>query len=122
MAEARRYLQNAKQTLRKVPVKYGLYTDAKYVREASGIAYLATLKAIDSYLISKGWRNDELPSSIEGYWKAKKSIPHNGEFTTHLTRAYQLLHRNDYYEGTTAEETIKGGIYSVEQIIRMLDN
>ena len=122
IAEAKRYLQNAKQTLRKVPIRYGLYTDAKYVREASGTAYLAALKAIDSYLIGQGWMNDELPKSIEGYWKAKEKIPHNGKFTAHLTRAYQLLHRNGYYEGTTDSGMIKSGISSVEEIIKMLGN
>ena len=122
IAEAKRHLQNARQTLRKVPVKYGLYTDPKYVREASGIAYIAALKAIDSYLFGKGWRNEELPDSIEEYWKAKRSIPHNGKFTAYLSTAYQSLHRGGYYNGLTVGALIKEGIHSVEQIIKMLEN
>jgi hypothetical protein len=36
------YLENAKQTLSKSLIEYGtIYSDSKYVREASGIAYLS---------------------------------------------------------------------------------
>jgi hypothetical protein len=121
IAKAKRYLANAKETIRKSPVEYGLYTDSKYVREGSGIGYLAALVAMDAYLISKGWRNDELPKSIDDYWVAKRSIPHNGKFTAHLTRVYQNLHRAGYYDGVQDTETIKSGLHSVDEIIKMLE-
>ncbi|MEA3447961.1 MAG: DUF5618 family protein, partial [Bacteroidota bacterium] len=43
--EAYRYLNNAKKTISKSPIEYGIYLDAKYVKEAAGIAYLSALKA-----------------------------------------------------------------------------
>jgi hypothetical protein len=62
MNEASRYLQNAKEILRKAPVEDGRYAKVypersrrvKYVQEACGVAYLAVLKAIDEYLLNKG--------------------------------------------------------------------
>ena len=48
--EAYRYLQNAKDTLAKIPIEDGIYMDSKYVREASGIAYLAPLLAEKVFL------------------------------------------------------------------------
>ena len=44
-----RYLNNAKETLRKTEVDLGHYKDAKYVAEAAGMAYLAALNAIYRY-------------------------------------------------------------------------
>lgn len=67
ISEAYRYLENAKETLGKSPVNYGLFTDSKYVREGSGIAYLSALKALDVYFITSGMKKSELPQSIEEY-------------------------------------------------------
>ena len=54
MKEAIRYLQNAKEILRKAPIEGNRYADVKYVQEACGTAYLAVLKAIDGCLLNKG--------------------------------------------------------------------
>jgi hypothetical protein len=68
IAEAKRYLKNAKEILSQTDIRYGkIYEDAKIVREAAGIAYLAALKAIDGYLIGKGISPEKLPTSIEEY-------------------------------------------------------
>jgi hypothetical protein len=66
MKEALRYLENAKQILKSVPVEDSIYTDIKPVQEACGIAYLAILKAIDAYLLRKGLDERELPQSVKG--------------------------------------------------------
>jgi hypothetical protein len=68
--EALRYLQNAKEILKKAPIEDGRYADVKYVQEACGTAYLAIIKAIDGYLMNKGLSKKELPKSTEGYRKA----------------------------------------------------
>jgi len=54
MREASRYLNNAKEILRSVPIENNIYTDVKPVREAFGAAYLAVLEAINEYLVKKG--------------------------------------------------------------------
>ncbi len=50
MSEALRYLNNAKEILKSVPVEDNTYTDVKPVRKAFGTAYLAILEAINEYL------------------------------------------------------------------------
>lgn len=52
--EALRYLQNAKEILKSIPVEDLTYTDVKPVREAMGTAYLAVLEAINECLLKKG--------------------------------------------------------------------
>ena len=54
MKEALRYLENAKEILKRAPVEDSRYTDVKFVQEACGTAYLAVLKGIDQYLLRKG--------------------------------------------------------------------
>ena len=54
MREASRYLNNAKDILKSVPVEDNTYTDVKPVREALGTAYLAVLEAINEYLMKQG--------------------------------------------------------------------
>lgn len=95
--QAKRYLQNAKATLKKSPVRYGVYQDAKYVREGAGMAYLAALRAIDGYLLEKGTPEDHLPTSIDEYRAAVSKIPHNGKLKNALTLVYQNLHIFAYY-------------------------
>jgi len=42
--EALRYLENARELLKKSPIEGDRYEDMKYVQEAYGTAYLAVLK------------------------------------------------------------------------------
>lgn len=119
--EAVRYLDNAKHTLHKSSIEYGRYKDSKYVREAAGIAYLAALKAIDGYLVSKGVPKDKLPESIEEYWVAmKKHIPLNGKLYAPLSTVYENLHLFAYYREGTDVNMIKSGLENCKKIIEML--
>ena len=52
MKEALRYLQNAKEILKSVPVENNIYTDLKPVRETFATAYLAVLEAINEHLVT----------------------------------------------------------------------
>jgi len=54
MKESLRYLNNARDILKGIPVEDNTYTDIKHVREAFGIAYLAVLEAINEYLLKRG--------------------------------------------------------------------
>ncbi len=119
--EAKLHLKNAREILSKVPIEYGRYKDTKKVKEASAIAYLSALRAIDSYLLSRGYTSDKLPSSIEEYFKVIKKIPRNGKLVAYLNTAYENLHILGYYRGGVNVDMIKAGIKAVEEIIKMLE-
>jgi len=99
--EAIRYLENAKEILKKVPVEDNTYTDIKPVQEACGTAYLAMLKAIDEYLINRGVDPKELPQSVEGYREMirKYLSVHDGKLTREFEKLYKALHIAGYYRG-----------------------
>jgi hypothetical protein len=101
MKEALRYLNNAKEILKSVPVQNGTYIDTKPVREACGIAYLAILIAIDEYLLKKGISKKELPRSVDAYRKAlQKYLPvHDGKLLREFEALYEALHIAGYYRG-----------------------
>ncbi|MCS6989681.1 MAG: DUF5618 family protein [Chloroherpetonaceae bacterium] len=124
IAEAKRHLANAKETICKSPLgKTGkLFLDEKCVREGAGIGYLAALKAIDGYLLQKGVPEKELPQSIEAYRKAiKKRIPLNGELMENLQVAYENLHLGAYYRGIKTVAMVKDGLSAVKKIIELLE-
>jgi len=118
--QAYRYFENAKELLRKTPIEYGIYKDEKYVKEASAMAYLASLRAIDGCLLHKGVSTDKLPASITEYEKALQRIPHNGKLFAAMTIVYQNLHIFGYYRGGVDVEMIKSGLNSVKLIINAL--
>jgi len=101
MKEALRYLQNAEEILKKAPVEDNRYADVKYVQEACGTAYLAIIKAIDEYLLTKGLSKKDLPKSVDAYRKAlKKHLSvHNGKLLRAFEDLYDELHIAGYYRG-----------------------
>jgi len=101
MKEALRYLNNAKEILKSVPVENGTYIDIKPVREACGIAYLAILIAIDEYLLKRGVSKKELPRSVDAYRRAlqKYLAVHDGKLLREFEALYEALHIAGYYRG-----------------------
>jgi hypothetical protein len=101
MKEALRYLNNAKEILRSIPIEDNAYADVKPVQEACATAYLAVLKAIDEYLLSRGLSKKELPKSVDGYRQAlqKYLAIHNGKLVRDFERLYDQLHIAGYYRG-----------------------
>jgi hypothetical protein len=101
MKEALRYLNNAKEILKAVPVQNGTYIDIKPVREACGIAYLSILIAIDEHLLKKGMSKKELPRSVDAYRKAlqKYLTVHDGKLLREFEALYEALHIAGYYRG-----------------------
>lgn len=101
MKEALRYLNNAKEILRKAPIEDNTYIDVKPVQEACGTAYLAILKAIDEYLLGRGVSNKDLPQSIDGYREMlrKHLSVHNGKLAREFEKLYKALHIAGYYRG-----------------------
>jgi len=101
MKESLRYLNNAREILKSVPVENGTYADIKPVREACGIAYLAILISIDEYLLKKGISKKELPKSVDAYRKAlqKYLAVHEGQLLREFEALYESLHIAGYYRG-----------------------
>jgi hypothetical protein len=102
MKEALRYLNNAKEILKSVPVENNLYTDIKPVRDAFAVAYLAVLEAINGYLkTKKGLTKKELPKSVDAYRNVlqKHLTVHNGKLMREFENLYDALHIAGYYRG-----------------------
>jgi hypothetical protein len=99
MREALRYLNNAKEILKSVPIEDNTYTDVKPVREAFGTAYLAVLEAIDEALIKKGLSEKELPNSVDAYRKVlqKYLAVDDGRLLREFESLYKILHIAGYY-------------------------
>jgi hypothetical protein len=123
MKEALRYLENAREILKTVPVEDNTHTDVKPVQEALGTAYLAVLKAIDQYLIKKGVEEKELPQSVDGYRDMMRKYLkiHNGRLMKEFEKLYKLLHIAGYYRGlledvTVVKDALKAARVFVEKI------
>ena len=118
--EARRYYQNAKQTLRKSKNSGGRYQDVKYVRDASGMAYLSALMAIDGYLIQKGTDTNKLPKNISEYYRAIAKLPKDGKLNTMLNNVYDDLHVWGYYRGMQSVKIINVAFGEAKELIDYL--
>lgn len=99
--EAIRYLENAREILKKAPIEDNTFTDIKPVQEACGTAYLAILKAIDEYLIKRGIEPKDLPESIDGYREMIRRYVsiRNGKVSREFEKLYKALHIAGYYRG-----------------------
>ena len=123
MREALRYLQNAKEILKKAPIEDNAYADVKYVQEACGTAYLSILKAIDEYLLNKGLSRKELPKSVDAYREAlKKHLAiHDGKLIREFERLYDQLHIAGYYRGLLHNvDIVKDALKSAKSFIKKI--
>ena len=123
MNEALRYLQNAKEILRKAPREDGSYADVKYVQEACGVAYLAVLKVIDEYLLNRGLSKKELPKSVDAYRKALQKYldVHDGKLIREFERIYDELHIAGYYRGMLhSVKVVKAALDDAKEFIEKI--
>ena len=99
--EGVRYLENAREILRHVPVEGDTYLDRKPIREAMGTAYLAVLEAINEVLIRRGVARNDLPKSVNAYRIAlqRRLGVRNGKLVRDFESLYDLLHVAGYYRG-----------------------
>lgn len=74
MKEPIRYLENAKELLRKSPIEGHRYADEKHVKSACGVAYLGVLKAIEEHLLKKGLTKKELQKKLKNTARRSKNI------------------------------------------------
>ena len=125
MKESLRYLQNAKEILRKAPVEENIYTDVKPVQEACGTAYLAVLKALDEYLLKRGVEKKKLPHSVEGYRSLLKKYGaiHDGKLLQSFESLYEELHIAGYYRGNLRYvDTVKAAVKAAKEFIDKLSS
>jgi len=124
MKEALRYLKNAKEILKSVPIEDNTYIDIKPVREAFATAYLAILEAINEYLINKvGLTKKELPKSVDAYRKVlqKYFSARNGKILREFEKLYDALHIAGYYRGLIYDvDAVKVYIKAAEKFIEKI--
>jgi hypothetical protein len=123
MREALRYLNNAKEILKLIPVGNNTYTDIKHVREAFGTAYLVVLEAVNEYLIKEGVPKKGLPKSIDAYRAAlqKYITVHDGKLMRDFEMLYDALHIAGYYRGLVYNvDMVKDGLKAAKSFIDKL--
>ncbi len=124
MKEALRYLNNAKEILKSIPVEDNTYTDIKPVREAFATAYLAILEAVNEYLITKkGLTKKELPKSVDAYRTAlqKYIAVHNGKLLREFEKLYDMLHIAGYYRGLLYDtDVVKDALKATKAFIEKI--
>ena len=113
--EAIRYMENAKETLKKAGKDNDFYKDDKYVKMACGIAYSAVLKAMDGFFLLKEVKRQKGRKSIEYYRDNISKI--DRKLLNYLNNAYFILHLEGYYEGNLSVDTINSGLKSAYLII-----
>jgi len=123
MKEALRYLNNAREILKSVPVEDNTYTDVKPVREAFGTAYLAVLEAINECLLKRGLSKKELPKSADAYRNAlqKHLVIHDGKLLREFEKLYDALHIAGYYRGLLYDvDMVKDAIKAAKTFIEKI--
>jgi hypothetical protein len=113
--EAIRYMDNAKETLKKAGKEDDFYKDSKYVKTASGIAYNAVLKALDGYFMLKEVKVPKNRKSIEFYRTTASKI--DKKMLNYLNSAYNILHLDGNYDGILSVDVINTGFKLAYTII-----
>ena len=118
--EALRYMDNAKECLKKAQKEGQYYNDKKYVKMACGTAYSGVLMALDGFLLLKGI---DVPKG-----KSRKSIEfyHDNlgkldrKMLNTLNSAYKILHLSGYYDGIEDAVVVKRGFDEASKIIEKI--
>ena len=118
--EAIRYMDNARECLKKAKKEDNYYYDVKYVKMACGTAYSGILVALDCFLVLKGIDNPKGKSgkSIEYYQENVAKIDRKMLGT--LNSAYEVLHLWGYYDGITSAKVLKNGFDEAYKIIEKI--
>jgi uncharacterized protein (UPF0332 family) len=117
-SEAIRYMENARETLKKAGKVDHYYKDRKYVKTACGTAYSGVLIALDAYLLLKGIEKKKGRKSIEYYCEQVANF--DKKMLRQLNSAYEILHIFGYYDGTLNARVIKTGFDEAYGIINKI--
>jgi hypothetical protein len=116
--EAIRYMENARETLKKAGKEDRFYVDEKYVKTACGIAYNGVLKALDGYLLLKGIEKQKGRKNIEYYQDAVAAI--DRKLLNYINSAYMILHLHGYYDGVKDARVVAEGFNLAYSIIERI--
>jgi uncharacterized protein (UPF0332 family) len=116
--EAIRYMDNAKETLKKAGKEDRFYIDKKYVKTACGTAYNAVLLALDGYLLLKGIEKKKGRKDISYYEEEVSKI--DKKLLNYVVEAYNTLHLYGYYDGTRDSKVISSGFEMAFVIINKI--
>ena len=112
IAEATRYLDNAKDLLNTKALKEdGYYQDAKYVKMAGHTAYTGILLALDSVLEKKAKGR----KSVE--WYKTELAKLDKKMLNVFVSAYDILHLAMSYDGNPNAKVSKAGLEDAERIL-----
>jgi len=118
--EAIRYMDNAKDVLKKSGKEGLSYIDDKYVKMACGTAYSGVLVALDGFFIIK-----EVNKLKKDKRKDKKYYESGlaGSFNKILdtyNEAYKILHLYGYYDGVRNTKVVAAGFELAYEIIEKI--
>jgi len=118
--EAIRYMDNAKDCLKKAKKEDNYYHDQKYVKMACGVAYSGVLVALDGFLMLKGIHKPKGKErkSIEYYQSNITKI--DKKMLDYLNSAYQVLHLWGYYDGILVASIVKEGFDEAYKVIEKI--
>ena len=118
--EAIRYMENAKECLKKAKKESSYYRDPKYVKRACGTAYSGVLVALDGFLRLKGMDKPtkKQRKSIEYYQSNITKI--DKKMLDYLNGVYEILHLWGYYDGIKDAVVVKRGFDTAYKIIEKI--
>lgn len=116
IAEARRYVENAKKTLLEngeLNVETRRYEDDKYVRAAGSYLWLGVLMALDAVFQVRKDRRKRV--DIEQYREAVGK--RDRKLLDYVNDGYEVMHLSMMYDGVQAKEISDGGFRLANAII-----
>ncbi|MCL2207277.1 MAG: DUF5618 family protein [Fibromonadales bacterium] len=124
-ALAIRYLNNAKETLKKAGKEGRRFKDTKYVSSASGIAYRGVLVALDIWLklkcanLPKSDKHGRKKGVSVDFYR-KNLMNRDKKLLDDYNDVYDSLHLLGYYDCIRSVATIEDGFKLAEEIIERI--
>ncbi len=116
--EAIRYMENAKENLKRAGKEDRFYQDIKYVKTACGVAYNGVLVALDGYFLLKDVEKRRGRKSIQYYETNLAKV--DKKLLNYLNSAYRILHLYGYYDGENEVKMISSGFELAYSIIEKI--
>ena len=116
IAEARRYVENAKETLREkgeLDVETRLYQDDKYVRAAGNYLWLGVLKALDAVFDVRTDHRTRV--NVDNYLEAIGK--RDRKLLDWVDTGYNVMHLSMNYDGVRSKDVCDYGIRLANTII-----
>ena len=116
--ESIRYIDNAREILKKAGKEDKYYKDVKYVQTACGTAYLGMLRALDYLFDIKKVPKRRGRKAIEYYQSILSGM--DKKLLNHLNDAYHFLHLEGYYGEIKNIKLIEDGFEIATLVINAL--